>query len=107
MPTLKVTPTQYFTQDCGEECSYTLDVNAELGAKTVSAVNYSVVDGLGTDVTDVIGGGSSVTEGIIFFGVKGASKGRFTLTFIVTCSDLLPNGVTPYEFYVVMCVDII
>lgn len=107
MPTLKITPTQSFTQDFGEECNYTLDITGELGTKTVKTVVYSITNDLGVTATSTIGGGSSVASGIITFGVKGATRGKFTLQFIVTCNEFLPDGSTLYEFYVIMYVTII
>ena len=107
MPTLKITPAQSFTQDFGEECSYTIDITEELGTKTVNTIVYSITNSLGIDATATIGGGSLEASGIITFGVKGATRGKFTLQFIVTCVDLLPDGVTPYEFYITMYVTII
>jgi len=107
MTTLKVTPSQSFTQDFGEECSYTLNITDELDTKTVSTVVYSVTNSLGVDATATIGGGKFYSDGIIYFGVKGATLGRFTLLFVVTCTDLLPDGVTPYEFYATLYVTII
>lgn len=106
MPTLQVTPSQSFTQDFGEECGYTLDINAELGTKTVANLTYVITDRLGSDVTSTLGGGWTNTAGVIAFGVKGAVRGSFTLKFTVTCAEKIPDAVTPYEFFVTMRVRI-
>ena len=90
----------------GEEVVYSLDVTDELGTDTVSTVTYKVYDSEGTDSTTNYGGGSSVTAGVITFGVIAYAAGVFTLKFIVTCNEFLPNGTTPKEFYVNMSVNI-
>ena len=90
----------------GEEYAYELDLNKELGTKTVAAHTYKIYDSSDVEVTDTFGGGSSISSGVITFGVKAVSAGKYTLIFIVTCDDLLPDGVTSYEFYVTMTVAI-
>lgn len=47
-----------------------------------------------------------MTDGIITFGFKAYADGDYTLQFIVTCNELLPDGVTPYEFYVILTVEV-
>lgn len=90
----------------GEEYAYELDLNKELGTKTVASHTYKIYDSSDVEVTDTFGGGSLISSGVITFGVKAVSAGKYTLIFIVTCNDLLPDGVTPYEFYVTMTVAI-
>ena len=90
----------------GEEYAYEVDLNKELGTKTVSSHTYKIYDNSGVEVTNTFGGGSSISSGIITFGVKAVSVGKYTLQFIVTCNELLPDGITPYEFYVTMTVAI-
>ena len=88
----------------GEEYAFELDVNKELGTKTVAAYTYKLYNSSGTEVTSTFGGGSSILSGIITFGVKAVSVGKYTLKFIVTCNEMLPDGTTPYEFYVELTV---
>lgn len=90
----------------GEEYAYELDITKELGTKTVNTYTYKIYDSSGDEVTSTFGGGSSISSGIITFGIKAISTGTYTLQFIVTCNDLLPDSVTPYEFYVIMTVTI-
>ena len=90
----------------GEEAAFALVLTKELGVKTVASYTYKIYNSSDVEVTDTFGGGSSISSGIITFGVKAISKGKYTLIFIVTCDDLLPNGVTPYEFYVYLSVSI-
>lgn len=90
----------------GEEYAYELDLNKELGTKTVASHTYKIYDSSDTEVTDTFGGGSLISFGVITFGVKAVLVGKYTLKFIVTCDDLLPDGTTPYEFYVIMTVTI-
>ena len=88
----------------GEEYAFELDVNKELGTKTVAAYTYKLYNSSGTEVTSTFGGGSSILSGIITFGVKAVSVGKYTLKFIITCNEILPDGTTPYEFYVELTV---
>lgn len=83
----------------GEETSYELDATKELDTKTVAAYTYKIYDKLGDEKTDILSGGNSILSGVITFGVKAASLGKYTLEFIITCNETLPDG-TPYEFYV-------
>lgn len=91
----------------GEEYAFELNLNKELGTKTVASYTYTIYNSSDAEVTDTFGGGSSISSGIITFGVKAVSTGKYTLQFIVTCDDLLPDGITPYEFYVIMTVAIL
>ena len=84
----------------GEEYAYGLDLTGELNTKTVSSFTYKIYDSSNVEVTDTLGGGSSIESGVITFGIKAVSVGEYTLQFIVTCIELLPDGMTPYEFYV-------
>jgi hypothetical protein len=90
----------------GEEYAYELDCTQELGSKTVSSYSYKIYDNAGDEVTDSLGGGSSILLGTITFGIKAAATGKYTLKFIITCNDVLPDGITPYEFYVTLTVAI-
>lgn len=90
----------------GEEYAYELDVTSELGAKTAASYTYKIYNSSDVEVTDTFGGGSSISSGVITFGIKATSTGKYTLKFIVTCDDLLPDGATPYEFYITMTVNI-
>ena len=100
---LKISPTDKFGMDLGEEVSYTLNINKELGTNTIASYTYKIYNGV-TDVTATFGGGSSITAGIITFGIKAYAVGTYTLQFIVTCNEVLPDAVTPNEFYVEMIV---
>lgn len=86
----------------GEEYAYELDVTKELGIKTVNTYTYKIYNSSDVDVTSTFGGGSSILSGIITFGIKAVSTGQYTLQFIVTCNELLPDDITPYEFYVTL-----
>ena len=90
----------------GEEYAYELDLNKELDTKTVASHTYKIYDSSSVEVTDTFGGGSSISSGVITFGVKAVSTGKYTLIFIVTCNELLPDDITPYEFYVTLTVTI-
>lgn len=88
----------------GEEYAYELDTTKELGAKTVDTYTYKVYDGSGEEVTATLSGGSSISSGIITFGIKAVAIGQYDLKFIVTCNEVLPDGITRYEFYVKLAV---
>lgn len=90
----------------GEEYAYELDVTKELGTKTVNSYTYKIYNSSDVDVTDTFGGGDSISSGVITFGIKAISTGKYTLKFIVTCNELLPDETTPYEFYVTMTIEI-
>lgn len=104
---LEISPTSKFEMDVGEEYAYTLALTQELKSKTVASHTYKIYDSSDTEVTDTIGGGSSIdTSNIILFGVKAAATGKYTLKFVVTCDDLLPDQNTPYELNIEMAVTI-
>lgn len=90
----------------GEEYAYELDLNKELGTKTVNTFTYKIYNSSDVEVTSTFGGGSSISSGVITFGIKATSTGKYTLIFIITCDDLLPDDTTPYEFYVTLTVEI-
>lgn len=85
----------------GEEVSFELDITDELGSNTVASHTFAIYDSPEVDVTSTFGGGSSITDGIITFGVKGHDVGTYTLGFIITCNETLPDG-TASEFYLEM-----
>lgn len=87
----------------GEECVFELDTTEELGTKTIHAYTYKIYNSLGNEEPS-LNGGSSVSSGIIAFGIKAAIIGKYTIKFIVTCNEVLPDGITPYEFYCVLTV---
>ena len=91
----------------GEEISLTLDITAELRDNTVGSYTFKIYDNSGEDVTVDFGGGSSISSGIITFGIKAFAVGTYAVKFIVTCNETLPDSITVYEFYVVMAVKIV
>lgn len=82
----------------GEEFAFELDLTGELKTKSVSSYTYTVYDSDDVDVTSTFGGGSSISSGVITFGIKAVSAGRYILKFVVTCEELLPDESTQYEF---------
>ena len=90
----------------GEEVAFILTLTKELKTKTVNSYTYKVYNSSDVDVTDTFGGGSSILSGVITFGIKAISAGKYILKFIVTCNELLPDEITPYEFYITMTVNI-
>lgn len=90
----------------GEDYAYELDITKELGTKTVNAYTYKIYDSSDVEVTSTFGGGSSISSGVITFGIKATAIGKYTLKFIVTCNELLPDGITPYESYATLTVEI-
>lgn len=85
----------------GEEVSFELDTTGELDGNTVASHVFKIYDSSGTDVTTTFGGGSDIADGVITFGIKAQNVGTYSLEFIVTCNETLPDG-NPYEFYVEM-----
>lgn len=103
---LEISPTSEFEMDADEEYAYTLALTQELKSKTVASYTYKVYDSSDAEVTTTIGGGSSIdATNIILFGVKAAAVGKYTLRFVVTCNELLPDD-TPYELKAEMTVSI-
>ena len=98
----KISPRDFFDMNVGEEHSCELDLTPRLKTKTVSSYTYKIYNSSDTDVTDTFGGGSSISSGTITFGIKAVSVGRYTLKFVVTCEDLLPDEVTQYEFNITL-----
>lgn len=90
-----------------EEIQFDVDVTDELGANTISAIDFNIFDSDGLPVDDTFNGGVSHDGvGIISFGVIAAAVGKYKLEFIVTCDELLPDGITPYEFIFYMWVKV-
>lgn len=92
--------------DVGEEYSYELDLSKRLKTRTVDSYTYKVYNSSGGDVTSTFGGGSLRDGSVITFGIKAVSEGTFSLVFIVTCLETLPDS-SPYEFYVTMTVRVV
>ena len=90
----------------GEDYAFELDLTHELDTKTVSSYTYKIYDSNGDEVTDTFGGGSSIASGFITFGIKAVSAGKYTLKFVITCNELLPDESTQYEPIVEMNVTI-
>ena len=91
----------------GTKCSQTLDVSKKLKINTIASYSYKIFDSSDNEVTDTFGGGSSISSNIITFGIKAISAGTYTLQFIITCNEVLPDGRTPREFYITMTMQII
>lgn len=102
---LKISPSSKLPDlALGEEVSWTLTTTAELKTKTVASHTFKIYDSAGTEVTSTFGGDSSESSGIISYGIKAAAIGTYTIKFVVTCNEVLPDGVTPYEFNVELSV---
>lgn len=101
-PSKTITP----ALELGEEIQIDVDVTDELGSNTINAVDYNIYDSDEVEVTSDFSGGVSDTSGVISFGIKAYAIGKYKLEFIVTCTELLPDGVTPYEFIFYMWVKI-
>lgn len=91
MTNLIVTPNS-ITISVGETVAYNLDCTKELGTNTISTVDLTVTDIDGTDVTATYGGGTTNADGVIVFGVKGIAAGTYTVEFVVTCVEILPDN---------------
>lgn len=83
----------------GEEFFTELGLSRRLGTKTVASYSYKIYDSDLLDVSASFSGGSSILDNVITFGIKAAATGRYTLVFTITCAELLPDGITPYEFF--------
>lgn len=104
---LKISPRDTLdSMVAGEDYAYALILTKELGTKTVASYTYEVYNSSDVDVTSTFGGGSSISSGVITFGIKATTAGKYTLIFIVTCNEMLPDTVTPYEFYVELTLNI-
>lgn len=90
-----------------EKLSFTLDLTAELDEKTVNTYTFKIFDSTGDEVTENFSGGNSIADGIITFGIIAYDIGNYILDFWVTCAEVLPDGITPYEFFVRMSIVII
>ena len=84
----------------GEDYAFELSIVKELSTKTVNSYTYKIYSSSDVEVTDTFGGGSLNSSGVITFGIKAISTGKYTLKFIITCNEMLPDGITPYKFYV-------
>lgn len=100
---LKISPRDKIDDmSVGEEHAFELDLTGELKTKTVSSYTYTIYNSSDTDVTSTFGGGGSISSGIITFGLKAVSAGKYTLKFVITCNELLPDESTQYGFNVEM-----
>ncbi|MCK4498895.1 hypothetical protein KAU11_00180 [Candidatus Babeliales bacterium] len=101
--TLKITPRPKMDSlTKGEEIAFTLDLTDELDGNTVNIYTFKVYDSLGDDVTADFGGGQTIADGVITFGIIAHDTGSYTIEFWITCNEVLPDSVTPYEFFVSM-----
>lgn len=103
---LLISPSSNISMVAGEEYGYTMDLSGELGTKTVSSHTYKLFDSDDNDITSSFGGGSTVAGTDLTFGIIALTVGEYTMQFIVTCNNLLPDGVTPYEFYINMTLSV-
>lgn len=97
---LEISPREQIDEmSVGEEYAFGLKLWRELGTKTVDSYTYTVYDSSGV-AAPTFSGGSTINDdkNIITFGVKAISAGIYTLKFVITCNDVLPDGSTPYEF---------
>ena len=102
-PSKTITP----ALELGEEIQLDIDVTDELGTNTINAIDYNIFDSDNLPVDDTFNGGVSHNDaGIISFGIIAAAVGKYKLEFIVTCDELLPDGVTPYEFIFYMWIKV-
>jgi len=91
----------------GEECSDSLSIVRGLKTRTLASYTYKIYNSAGDEVTPTFGGGSSIADNVITFGIKAVAKGKYKIEFIMTCNEMLPDGETPYQFYVNMTVTIV
>ena len=106
---LTVKPSKTITPalELGEEIQIDIDVTDELGTNTINTIDYNIFDSDNVDVnSDFNGGVSNDAAGVISFGIIAYATGKYKLEFIVTCDELLPDGVTPYEFIFYMWVKV-
>ena len=106
---LTVKPSKTITPalELGEEVQIDIDVTDELGSNTINAIDFNIFDSDDASVDDTFNGGvSDDGAGIVSFGIIAATIGKYKLEFIVTCNELLPDGVTPYEFIFYMWVKV-
>lgn len=89
----------------GEDYAFRLNLNETLKTNTVASYTFKIYDSSGEEAP-TLNGDSSISEGYITFGIKAVLTGKYTIIFIITCNELLPDGVTPYEPYVTMTVTI-
>lgn len=86
----------------GIEVAFTLDLTDELDGNVVNVYTFKIFDSAGDEVTSNFGGGAIIADGVITFGIKAYDLGRYTIEFWVTCVEVLPDAVTPNEFFVEM-----
>jgi len=97
---LNTSPKTLNDMELGEDCSYILNTTKELKTKTISTYSFKIYNQSGVEVTDTLSGGSSNSGGLITFGIRALVAGQYSIGFIVTCNEVLPDGITPYKFYV-------
>ena len=102
---LKISPRSKLDMTLGEEYAFRLNLNETLKGNTVASYTFKIYDSSGVEAP-TLSGDSSISAGYITFGIKAVATGKYTIIFIITCNELLPDGVTPYEPYVAMTVTI-
>lgn len=98
---LNIKPSRTITPalELEEEVQYAIDVTDELKTNTIAAIDYNITNSYDESVDSNFNGGVSHNgAGIISFGILANAVGKYKLEFIVTCDELLPDGITPYEF---------
>lgn len=111
---LTVKPSKTITPalELGEEIQIDIDVTGELEnettgiSNTISIIDFNIFDSDNVATPTFNGGVSHDSAGIINFGIIAAAIGKYKLEFIVTCNELLPDGITPYEFIFYMWIKV-
>lgn len=90
----------------GEDPAYEMSMVSQLNGDTVKSHTYVITDSDGSVVTSNFGGGSSESAGVLTFGFIGYATGTYTLTFVVTCNEFLPDATTAREFKFVLTITV-
>ena len=100
---LRVSPRAYLDDMVkGGEAAYRLNLNPELNGNTVAFHTFKIYDSAEEEVSSNFSGSSIEDSGYITFGVKAHDIGLYIINFWVTCNELIPDSITPYEFPVKM-----
>ena len=90
-----------------DQVIYQVTMINHLNGDTVASHTYTVYDSNDADVTANFGGDSSESAGVITLGLIAYAVGTYTLKCVVTCVELLPDGVTPrmYPFELTVTIE--